>query len=160
MLRRLRETLIRRERRRLKSTTDNKPETKKNKDKSKLPEKELTLNTKTDRKLLELLWMLLPKLKKIHKKLLMQLDLLKLLITENLRTLKTKKIKKLKMRLKRKTLIGSKTKLPLSFKKLRKKPKTFNLLSIKLLTKKRKKISIKKNKRKKLKKPKKGENKL
>jgi len=120
---------------------NNKQEMNKKKRISKLPAKELIVNTKMDKRLLELLWMQQQKLKKIQLKLSMPLVQLKSLITENLMTLRTRQTKLKRTQPRRKSLRSSKTKLQVSYKKLKLMQKTFNQLSIKLLTKKKKIVS-------------------
>jgi hypothetical protein len=93
---------------------------------TKPPEKESTRNTKMDKKLLELPWTQLPKLKRIHRMQLMLLGLLRLLITENQTTPKTKKNKLLRMPPKQKNLKRTKTKLQVSYKVPNLKQKIFN----------------------------------
>lgn len=139
--RKLQKVLIKSVIKKLLPTTDNKPKTNKKKRNTKLPVKELTKNTKLDKKLSELLWTQLPKLKRIHKMQLMLQGLLRLLITENQTTLKTKKIKLLRMPPKQKNLNRTKTKLQVSYKLPKKKQKIFNQPLTKLLIKKKKKVS-------------------
>ena len=125
-LRSLRDRL--RKRRMMKSlpTTDNKLETNKKKRNIKLPVGESMESIKTERKLLELLWMQLLKLKKIHRQRLMLLGLLKLLTTINQTTPKTKKNKLPKTPPKPKNQKKSKIKPQLNFKAPKRKQKIFN----------------------------------
>ena len=125
-LRRVQEMLIERRMNKSLPTTDNKPETNKKKRNTKIPARELMESTKMERKLLESLWTLLLKLKKIHRQQLMLLDLLRLLTTINQTTPLTKKNKLPKTQPKPKNQKKSKIKPQESFKAPNRKLKIFS----------------------------------
>jgi hypothetical protein len=109
MLKKLPKLLIKDEQKLSELMINNKKRTKQRKEKTKQQEKELIDNIKMDKKLLELQWMLPPKLKRILLMPLMLLDLLKLLTTENQTTPKTKLLKQTKMLWMKKIQIKNKT---------------------------------------------------
>ena len=125
-LRRVREMLIERRMKKSLPTTDNKPETNKKKWNTKIPARESMESTKMERKLLESLWTLLLKLKKIHRQQLMLLDLPRLLTTINQTTPMTKKNKLPKTQPKPKNQKKSKIKPQESFKVPNRKLKIFS----------------------------------